>query len=738
MAVNLPCKSGQPPVMAVLDNGTVAAAGVLQVDSDRISVRLSFDDGRNWPVGRYLKVPNGAALTKLEAGEDGEFILYYMTGNKEHTLKHSESWIRDSYKLAEEPTLAAVIPPLWSSVHWNTPKEERGKHPLPIPDETIYEHVRGSISAEESSKIEAQFKSIVVAENKDKITTKPVAHADQLWLGRKDGLYYRKQHGGWRLHDSYGVDGPLSNHITGIAVDRKDVLWVATPAGLSSRDSEGNWTLYRGKQGLPYEELTAITIDDEDRIWLGSTRGLIQYRPYAEGRQWFYRDSERYLNDDHITHVMMAPNGSSVYALTSEGWNRIDEEALTLAEKAEYLLERLHDRKIRLGMPSPAIYDDPYTMESWIHGPQPSDGLWTSYNITAMCMAWSLTGEERYREAAKQGMEALYLLQNITGIKGLVARAVIEVDEPYAENAEKQDNWHLTDDGKYYWRDDVSSDQIDGHYFAFYTYYEHIAKYDVDELARIKQQIAQVTDYIVDNNYQIPDWDGERTKWGWFNPELLNETPIHYLESGIYSLMMLSFLKTTHYITEDDKYFDRYENLVIEHNYLSNLLLQKKVFPEEVNHSDDQLSAICFYPFMQLEYDPYIRDGVHRALRRHARIEVAERNSLFAFTYGSVEPEDAAVMGGVQTLREMPRDRRDWPMDASHRADVVIQTVKDVGGRPILQEVLPADERHFERWNMDPYAVKTGASGKSEGAGVHWLLPYWMGRYHGLIAAPAE
>lgn len=50
------------------------------------------------------------------------------------------------------------------------------------------------------------------------------------------------------------------------------------------------------------------------------------------------------------------------------------------------------------------------------------------------------------------------------------------------------------------------------------------------ERARLQHQVRQVTDYIVDNNYQILDWDGERTLWGWFNPELLNGAPVHYLE----------------------------------------------------------------------------------------------------------------------------------------------------------------------------------------------------------------
>ena len=77
--------------------------------------------------------------------------------------------------------------------------------------------------------------------------------------------------------------------ITGIAVDSRHQLWVTTPAGLASRSPEGNWQIIRGRDGLPAENLTCLAIDSKDRLWLGSTQGLIQFRPYAEGRQWYFR-----------------------------------------------------------------------------------------------------------------------------------------------------------------------------------------------------------------------------------------------------------------------------------------------------------------------------------------------------------------------------------------------------------------------------------------------------------------
>lgn len=234
----------------------------------------------------------------------------------------------------------------------------------------------------------------------------------------------------------------------------------------------------------------------------------------------------------------------------------------------------------------------------------------------------------------------------------------------------------------------------------------------------------------------IPDWHGARTLWGWFNPELVNHDPTGFLESGLYSLMMLSFLHVTYYITGDETYMNHYRYLIEEHGYLSNLLLEKKLYPDELNHSDDQLSAVAYYPMLQLARDPYVREALHRAVRRHALIEKPERNSLFAFVYATIDPEDADVAGGVRTLREFPRDRRDWRMENAHRADVVLRPNLNPGAAQVLIDVLPYDEHHFERWNQDPYDPNGGGTGRLEGSGEHYLIPYWIGRYHGLIAAP--
>ncbi|MCC7523351.1 MAG: hypothetical protein IT250_00935, partial [Chitinophagaceae bacterium] len=56
-----------------------------------------------------------------------------------------------------------------------------------------------------------------------------------------------------------------------------------------------------------------------------------------------------------------------------------------------------------------------------------------------------------------------------------------------------------------------------------------------------------------------------------------------------------------------------------------------------------------------------------------------------------------------------------------------------------VKEVLPPDELPVRRHNANRFGLDGGSNGNNEhSAGDIWLLPYWMGRYLGVIDAPAK
>jgi hypothetical protein len=294
--------------------------------------------------------------------------------------------------------------------------------------------------------------------------------------------------------------------------------------------------------------------------------------------------------------------------------------------------------------------------------------------------------------------------------------------------------WHKSEDGTYWWRGDTSSDEYCGHYLAFYAYWEHVAQHDPEEATLLEKQLRTLTDYLLKNNYQLIDVDGQRTRWGVWNPEALNGDPDWQIENGLNALQITSFLRVAHYITGDQRYEEHYLRLMQDHDYLSNILTEKKVFPDEVNHSDDQLGFCAWYPILQIERDPKIRYSLHQAVRRHWIVEAPERPSFFTFIYATIDPNHADLVGAIRNLQEIPEDRRDWRMENSHRADVTLSSRVNRFDDPVITTCLPADERNFEKWNADPFEPDGGSvDGHEEQTGATYLLPYWMGRYHGFF-----
>ena len=92
----------------------------------------------------------------------------------------------------------------------------------------------------------------------------------------------------------------------------------------------------------------------------------------------------------------------------------------------------------------------------------------------------------------------------------------------------------------------------------------------------------------------------------------------------------------------------------------------------------------------------------------------------------------------VDTLRRFPLDRFDWAHTNSHRGDLLKLPGPgiDISGRLYRPngKVVPVDERHFNHWNHNPWQPDTGGSGRVLACGTVFLLPYYMGLYHGFIA----
>jgi hypothetical protein len=376
-----------------------------------------------------------------------------------------------------------------------------------------------------------------------------------------------------------------------------------------------------------------------------------------------------------------------------------------------------------------------------------NDGLWTAIYLCAEAFRYGATRDPEARAAAKKSMEAMLDLTRLSGYPGYPARAILrkgevasgyDPEETVRVEGEKDKIWYTSPvDPNILCKGDTSSDELDGHYFAFYVYHELVA--DAPEKKEIARIVRSITDNLLRNDYTLVGHTGRRTRWGVFGPQHLNDDPRWVDERGLNSIELLCYLKVTEHITGDAKYRAAYENLIEKHHYLLNTLAYRKGQAWwRINHSDDELAYVTYYPLIQLEKQPERRAILLQSLAETwrgsgATAGIREENSPFYnFIFGALTGEPCRAQEAVETLRDWPWDLVDWRVQNGHRHDVAFRTARGAP-RQQLDRVLPVSERPLMRWNGNPWSPAGGDGGRTEEDPGAWLIGYWMGRYHRLI-----
>ncbi len=587
-----------------------------------------------------------------------------------------------------------------------------------------------------------------------------VDNSGRLWLVSDDGLWFRQEES-WkkiRRGSGYGVgfrnfkclpdgtavaatnrglfflqgkrlywfgvreteEGLLSNDTRAAAPDGRGNIWVATDRGISIYSGGNGWCSLTGREKLPYEDIRTMELTPWGEYWFGTEAGLIRLR----GGRWKYFASKRWLPTDDVKCILPTKE-DEVWVGTPEGACRLFSRAMTLEEKARVYEENTAKYHNRMDFVTKRSLTTQGDLSSGRPNISDNDGLWTALYVAAEAFRYAVTGQEEARARARASMKALIWLESITGISGFPARAIRGKKDSGFGGGDHE--WHPTPDGKWEWKGDTSSDEIDGHLFAAAAYFDFVAK--GSEKKQLVDYVKRMTDHIIQNGYYLIDVHGEPTTWGVWAPERLNLDDRWRMQRGLNSLEILSHLKAAHHITGAKDYDAEYRDLAVSQHYAINTVKQRQsVMRQQVWH-DDRLAYLAYYPLLIYETEPSLRQIYLLSIERTWRGIRGQRNSLWNIITSAVTGTDHDLEYATRTLAEYPLDLIHWSIKNSHRADIQIDP-----DRPNSSlEPLPADERPVSEWAANLHALDGGRDGMSAMDGTWYLLPYWMGRYHGLL-----
>ena len=546
------------------------------------------------------------------------------------------------------------------------------------------------------------------------------------------------------------MSGVLSKRINCLAVDALGHLWVGSDEGLNIYDGRNYWFNGNDLYSVPDGAFNDMFFAPDGKKYFATNTGIITL---SEGKISYFSYGTWLLHPT-VTKIAVSDNGS-IAAVTPRGISLITSNYMTLEDKANHfdaLAVKYYTRnegyqvarKLRK-------YGD---MESgWLPNSD-NDGLFTGVYCASQCFRYKVTGDEEAKANAKKAVEAMIKLTEITGKPGFTARATRYSHEENFLTGNREE-WHVCEDNpECEWLGEISSDEMTGHYFAYGIYYDLVA--DKKEKKRIAKVVKTITDHIIDNNFHLTDVDGIPTTWANWEPDLLNNDDRWYYERGTNSLEILSFLKTTYHVTGDEKYNQIFDMLIKKHHYAMNCM-QYKVEDGHVAHIDDQLDFVNIYPLIVYTDNDAQKEIFKMGLTHHWEYERVERSPFFNIVYGALTSNYCDIENAAKSLAEMNLDLIRWPVYNSYRKDIVWDTEQESMGIPAqLKYPVEYSSRLAVHYDGNPFICDSGAeefvninsktvnrtstlpgtagaNGMSAMMPYIYLLPYWMGRYYGLL-----
>lgn len=529
-----------------------------------------------------------------------------------------------------------------------------------------------------------------------------------------------------------------NSNVTAITVVG-DKLFVGTNDGYFRVDTKSKKQVGAVNRKLPWNEITSVS-EINGQVWFGSTRGAFMLK---DDGKFKYYSSKRWIPSDVVTDIAKGPE-NSVLILTDKGLGKICRKEMTLHDKAMFYDKQVRNRHIRNGFNASVVGMVDGDITSGYMPTSDNDGLWTTMYLAGEVFRYSVTKSEEALQNIRESLEALERLYTVNHIPGFPSRSFERRGYKYHDKP-----WRRAEDPEWDWKSTTSSDEAIGHIFAFAAIAELV---DVPELQN--QSIALIDtlmSHIVNNDFYLVDWNGEPTTWARWHPDYVNARPIMVGDRKINSSNIIGMLQTAYHFTKKEKYKEAAYYLMDEHGYLENLMRPMNEIgtaPEDAddwskmlsgswNHSDDEMYYCGYWGLYRYAFTKELKAKYREAIIDHWKYEREEKEGLWNIMTALVGKEEIDLKEAVWYLQEYPMDLIDWTITNSERKD--LEFVEANFRKQTLTEVLPASELRISRHNANRFDLDSRGDGRSEySAGDIWILPYWIGRYLGVIGEPEK
>ncbi|MBC5737485.1 Ig-like domain-containing protein [Lawsonibacter faecis] len=317
------------------------------------------------------------------------------------------------------------------------------------------------------------------------------------------------------------------------------------------------------------------------------------------------------------------------------------------------------------------------------------------------------------------------------------------------------------------YKTDTSTDEIIGHLFIYKIAYDILDEYNPEE-KEVKEllvdTVRRFARHMADNGYSLRDATGQATTWGKTERDYFNNA-YAWEDCALNSLVNLCTFKLAAYVTGEARWEEEYRMLALDEPYryadlageywerwehlahvdgkLDENASQAEIntwIQQNLNYSDEEMAMLAYYILFQMEADESILKKYQVGLNAWWNSIQYSENPLWYYIYQLAYPNEemfdaygnALVDTAAWALSRHPIDTIKWCASNNSRPDVEQDEGLSRDKTTGEIRVVPFDERAIHKYNGSTYRLNDDDSNQMESS-TTYTLPYWMGRYHGMI-----
>ncbi|MEZ5353051.1 MAG: hypothetical protein R2762_10480 [Bryobacteraceae bacterium] len=379
---------------------------------------------------------------------------------------------------------------------------------------------------------------------------------------------------------------------------------------------------------------------------------------------------------------------------------------------ARKILDTLRARHIPYGMVVDPVFAGPDSDEILSYSRCGDSAIWTGHLLAAESFRYGVTQSEDALTGVRYALDGIRKLIDVTG-RNLLARCAFPADSPYAADWISEERQHgfyggRVDGRAWTWIGNTSRDQYLGVFFGL------TAAWNAVDDPGVRGGVASLATRLL----------GDLDDHGWAVVMPDGRVSTSFGARVDQRLMLLKLGRRANRGEFEVRY--RWAAPFLATGVPAPIAFE--VTEPHDSYFKFNLDHIVFYGLLTGEDSSWVEWNYRQGFDLLRRTTDDHDNAFFDVIElalnGQASARDQRSVGLLEEW--LGRPRRDVGVD--HRGEY------DLCGQDRTCAAIPVSQRVTTDflWQRSPFQIQGGGSGRIEGAGLDYLLPYWMGRFYGL------